>query len=124
MKANMKTSRIKKVVVKGSSWEDCLDIDSDIHDDFLLEAATRALESRRYDPELKVAAIVEVWEQRNEKNPDKHYCYNSYMVMVNASMYKQAEYLRSVYLNREKNPIDLKSLSLKEESSNGKSGNK
>ena len=121
MKANMKSSRIKKVVVKGAGWDDCIDVDSEIHDDFLLEAATRALEKRKRDPGLQVAAVIHAYEKRNEKNPLKHFVYNSYLVMVNASMYKQAEYLRSVYLK--KNKIDLRSVNLREDNQDGGKNN-
>lgn len=117
MRTNMKSSRIKKVVVKGAGWDDQIDVDSDIHDDFLLEAATQALEKRKRDPGLQVAAVIHTYEKRNEKNPLKHFVYNSYLVMVNASMYKQAEYLRSVYLK--KNKIDLRSVNLREDNKDG-----
>lgn len=113
MKTNMKLSRIKKVVVKGAGWEDTINVDSEIHDDFLLEAATRALEQRRRDPGLQVAAVIHAYEKRNEKNPLKHFVYNSYLVMINASMYIQAEYLRSVYLK--KNKIDLRTINLRKD---------
>jgi len=117
MQTNMKSSRIKKVVVKGAGWDDFFEIDSEIHDDFLLEAATRALEKRKKDPGLQVSAVVHTWEKRNEKNPEKHFVYNSYLVMVNASMWRQAEYLRKVYLER--NKIDLRSVNLQKVNKNG-----
>jgi hypothetical protein len=107
----MKSSRIKRVVVKGVDWEDIMDIDSEIHDDFLIEAATRSLEKRKKDPNLKVSMITTVWEERNKNNPMKHFGYNSYLIMVNASMHTQAEYLRGVYL-KQKN-MDLRDLKLR-----------
>lgn len=111
MKANMKSSRIKKIIVKGVDWEDIIEIDSDIHEDFLLEAITRSLEKRKGDPNLKVSMMTTACEQRNKNNPMKHFAYNSYLIMINASMYTQAEYFRTVYLKQRN--IDLRDLKLR-----------
>jgi hypothetical protein len=106
-------------MVKGAGWDDCHEIDSENHDDFLLEAATRSLEKRKDDPDLQLTAIIEVWEKRNEKNINKHFAYNSYLVLVNASMHKQADYLRRVYLKRNKVDLHTTSLQQKGNSQNG-----
>lgn len=107
----MKLSKIKKVMVKSADWIDSFEIDSEIFDDFLLEAATRAVEKRKDDPDFNISVVIQAWEKKYEKDPMKHFVYNSYYVMVNAALYKKAEYVRSVYKKKEN--IDLKTQSLK-----------
>src|SRR5271170_1285112 len=96
MKDRMKKSTtIKKIAVKCSEfWADEFEIDSEIFDDVYLEAATRAIEKRKNLSGLKVAVIIECWDKKDAKNPDKHYCYNTYLVLINAALYQKAETLR------------------------------
>src|SRR3972149_982946 len=99
MKKCMKPSTIKKIVVKCANfWMDEYPIDPEIFDDVYVEAATRAIEKRKDLPGLKVAVVIECWEKKDFKRPEKHYCYNTYRVLINAGMYNKAEILRQNFL--------------------------
>jgi len=112
MKNYMKTSAIKKIVVKcGKFWMDELEIDSDIFDDVYLEAATRAVEKRKDLTDFKVTIMAECWEKRDFKKPDRHYGYNMYHIFINAGLHKKAEALRLNFLKME--GYDLQKQSLK-----------
>ncbi len=112
MKNYMKTSVIKKIVVKcGKFWMDEIEIDSNIFDDVYLEAATRAVEKRKDLSDFKVTIIAECWEKRDFKKPDKHFCYNMYHIFVNAGLHKKAEALRLNFMRM--NGYDLQKQSLK-----------
>ena len=59
MKNYMKTSTVKKIVVKcGKFWMDEIEINSEIFDDVYLEAATRAVEKRKDMSDFKVTVIA------------------------------------------------------------------
>ena len=99
MKKFMKSKKLKNIVVKCSNfWADEIEIDSEIFDDVYLEAATRALEKRKNEPGLKVTVLIECWEKKNEKNPNKHFCYNTYFILINSGMHEKAEILRTNFL--------------------------
>lgn len=118
MKKTMKRSTIKIVGVKCSDfWEDEFEVDSSIHDDVYLEAATRAVEKRKSVPGFKVTAAIECWEKKDINNPYKHWCYNTYFVLLNAEMFEKAEMLRENFLKI--NHIDLQKESLKPKESDG-----
>ena len=120
MKKCMKSSTLKKVVVKCSDfWMDEFEIDSEIFDDIYVEAATRAIEKRKDLPGFKVTFIIETWEKKDFKKPDKHYCYNTYRILINAGMHDKAEMLRLNFMRM--HGIDLQKESLKGE--NDKNGN-
>ncbi len=98
----MKSSTIKKVVVE-CKLKDSLDtgefnIDSDIFDDIYLEAATRFVERYINQKHVKIAPILSTYEKIDVKNFNKHYCYNSYFVIVNAGFHKKAENMRKNFL--------------------------
>ena len=68
MKKYMKSSKIKKIVVKCANfWMDEFEIDSEIFDDVYVEAATRAVEKRMKMPNFMVAVIIECWEKKDFK---------------------------------------------------------
>lgn len=117
MKKSKKTTKLKlkTVVVKCSNlWQDEIKIDADIFDDIYVEAATRCIEKRKDDPDFKLAVVLECWEKKDVKIPEKHFCYNTYRVMYNAGLYKKAEILRSNFLSIHK--FDLRNEPLRGES--------
>ena len=116
MKKSMKPSTLKKIIVKCSFednefWMDEHEIDSEIFDDVYVEAATRSIEKRRDLPGFRVAVILECWEKKDFKRPDKHFCYNTYRVLINDSMHEKAEMLRFNFMQI--HGIDLQKESLK-----------
>lgn len=125
MKTNsMKSSAIRKIVVKCADfWTDEFDIDADIFDDVYVEAATRAIEKRKNLPGFKVTIILETWDKKDVKKPDKHYCYNTYRVLINAGMHEKAEMLRLNFMSM--HGIDLQKESLRgdDDDNGGKSTN-
>jgi hypothetical protein len=97
-KGNMKkSSTLKKIVVKSLDWSFELDVDSEMCEDILLEAATRIIEKNKRTKGFKLAVIMECFEKKNAKVADKHYVYNTYYVMINAGLYEKAEQLRSEF---------------------------
>jgi len=118
MKNNMKSQALKKVVVLCADfWKDEFDIDPDVFDDVLLEAATRAVEKRKNEEGFQVAVVFECFEKRHLKKYDLHFCYNSYKVLVNAALYEKAEMLRLNF--KKKHGTDLKLESLRGEVESG-----
>jgi len=112
MKKYMKSSNIKKVVVKCADfWMDEFNIDSDIFDDIYVEAATRAVEKRQNLSDFKVGVIIECWEKKDFLKPAKHICYNTYHVLINAGIHHKAEIMRKNFMTMYGN--DLRNESLK-----------
>ena len=123
MKKYMKSSTLKKIVVKCADfWMDEYEVDSEIFDDVYVEAATRAIESRKSQPGFKVTVILETWEKRDFKKPEKHFCYNTYRILINAAMHEKAEMLRLNFLRM--HGIDLQKESLKGENNGLPTDNK
>ena len=118
MKKYMKSSTLKKVVVKCADfWMDEFEIDSEIFDDVYVEAATRAIERRKAQDDFKVTVILECWEKKDFKRPEKHFCYNTYRVLINAGMHEKAEMLRYNFMRM--HGIDLQKESLKGDNEDG-----
>jgi len=114
MKNNMKLQALKKIVVKCADfWTDEFEIDSETFDDVYVEAATRAVERRKDLPGFKVTVTIECWEKKDLKIPEKHFCYNTYRVLVNAGLHKKAEIFRENF--KKVSNIDLQKESLKGE---------
>lgn len=91
----MKMSVKKKIVVKcGKFWMDEYEIDPEIFDDIYIESATRAIEKRKNLAGFEVTIFLECWEKKDFKRPEKHFCYNTYHVLVNAGLHDKAEALR------------------------------
>ena len=117
MKKYMKSLTLKKVVIKCADfWMDEIEIDSEIFDDVYIEAATRAVEKRKDLPGFKITIILECWEKRDFKNPNKHFCYNTYRVLINAGLYDKAEILRLNFMKL--HGVDIQKESLKGENGN------
>lgn len=95
---------------------DELEIDSEIFEDVYVEAATRAIENRKDLPGFKVTVILETWEKKDFKRPEKHFCYNTYLILINAGMHDKAEMLRLNFMRM--HGIDLQKESLKGENGN------
>lgn len=121
----MKPPTLKKIIVKcdlkdknniNIGWNDEITVDPTIFDDVLLEACTRAVEKRKSLPGFSLGMTIECYDKRHIKDPSAHYCYNTYFVMINASMHKKAEALRS-------NFVKLYDVDLKIESLKGEDGN-
>ncbi len=98
----MKSSKIKTVVVE-CKFKDSLDrkefdVDADIFDDVLLEAATRFAEEHVKQDNAKIAPILSTYEKKDVLDYNKHFCYNSYFVIVNAGFHKKAEIMRRNFL--------------------------
>jgi len=114
----MKSSALKKIVVKCASlWMDEYEIDPEIFDDVYVEAATRAIEKRKDEVGFRVTVILECWEKKDFKRPDKHFCYNTYRILINAGMHGKAEMLRINFLQM--HGIDLQKESLKGDNEDG-----
>lgn len=112
MNKSMKSTTIKKVVVKCASlWSDEVEVDSSIFDDIYMEAATQAIEKRKTQPGLKVTVVLECWEKKDTKKADKHFCYNTYFVLVNCGLHEKAEQFRINF--KKLHNIDLQKESLK-----------
>ena len=118
MKKSMNPSTLKKIITRCTFpnkeyWMDEHEIDSEIFDDVYVEAATRSIEKRKNLPDLRVAVIIECWEKKDFKKPDRHFCYNTYRVLINAGMHDKAEMLRLNFMRM--HGIDLQKESLKGE---------
>lgn len=114
----MKAPALKTVAVRCADfWEDVFDIDPSIHDDIFMEAATRAVDKRKRLANFMVTVMVECWEKKNENIPNKHFCYNTYFILVNSGLHKKAEMLRLNFFKLHK--IDIQKESLKPKDVNG-----
>jgi hypothetical protein len=111
MKKFMKGSKLKNIVVKCLNWSEEIEIDSSIFDDIYMEAATQIIEKNKNIPNFSVAIIMECYEKKDEKKPDKHFIYNTYFVLINAGLYEKAELLRLNFLKL--HGIDIQKQSLK-----------
>lgn len=117
----MKSSKVKTIVVecklKTSSDTKEFDIDPEIFDDIYLEAATRFAEQHVKNNKDKIPPILSAYEKKDVKNYNKHFCYNSYYIIVNAGFHKKAEIMRKNFMSI--SGIDLQKESLKS-NDNGK----
>jgi hypothetical protein len=110
-----KPTTLKQIVVECRTKTICetgeFEIDADIFDDIYLEAATRFVDGYVKKPEAKMPPILTAYEKSDTNNVNKHYCFNSYYVIVNAGFYKKAEMMRQNFKNITN--IDLKFETLK-----------
>lgn len=92
----MKSPTTKVVIVKLNGKKSQVSVDSELHDDIFIEAATRVVEKNRSDMSFfhSIRIIGESYEKADENNIDKHYQINLYHVLVNAGLYSVAELLR------------------------------
>jgi len=110
MKKSMKAAKLRKIVVKCLNWTDEIEVDANLFDDVYMEAATRVIEKNRDTPDFTVAIIMVCYDKKDEKNINKHICYNTYFVLVNAALYEKAELLRLNFLKATKIDIQKQSL--------------
>jgi hypothetical protein len=115
----MKSPTLKKIVVKCLNWQEIAEIDASIFDDVYMEAATRIIEKKKNEEDLQVAVVMECWEKKDVKKPDKHFMYNTYFILINAGLHEKAEILRFNFMSSHN--IDLQKESLKGEENDGQS---
>ena len=112
----MKSSEIKKIVVKCLNWREEIEVNSSVFDDIFMEAATRAIETRLGKPGFKMAIVMECCEVIGKKQ-SVPVIYNSYFVMINAGLHKKAELLRTNFLKE--HGVDLRQESMRGEDGTG-----
>jgi hypothetical protein len=98
MQKTMKSSTTNKVViVKLNGKKNQVTVDSAIHEDIFIEAATQVVERYRKDLAFfhKIRIIGECYEKVDETNLNKHYQINMYHILMNAGLYSVAELLRT-----------------------------
>lgn len=117
MKEYMKSSGIKKIIVKCLNWREEIEIDSAVFDDVYMEAATRAIEKRMKLPNFNIAVVMECYDKKDVRKKDKHFVYNTYFVLVNVGQHHKAELLRMNFLKE--HGVDLQKESMKGEDENG-----
>jgi len=115
MKESMKSSEIKKIVVKCLNWKEQFEINASIFDDVYMEAATRAIEKKLGQPDFKLAIVMECSEKVGNKL-NVPVVLNSYFVLVNAGCHRKAELLRMNFMK--KHGVDLKLESMRGEDGN------
>lgn len=96
-------------IVSGSGWCEAVEVNEQIFDtpaSALIEAGTRAIEKFVRAEEREVGIVTHVYKLEDIKNPDKHTWLPTYMLLNNASMFKEAERFRSIVLK--KSGIDVK----------------
>lgn len=96
-KKAMKSSVIRKIIVRILDQPHEVDIDESIFEDVYMEAATRVVEKSRKKRNFQLGVILECYDKNKEKISDEHYVYNTYFVLINAGMYKKAELLREKF---------------------------
>ena len=103
----MKPSTNKVVIVKINGKRHQITIDSEIHDDVFIEAATRIVEKYKGDSTFfhKIRIIGECYEKPDEGNIERHHQINMYHILLNAGLFSIAELLREKTKNLHK--IDL-----------------
>ena len=84
---------IKTVIVNGVNWEEEIKVDTELHDDIYVEACTQAVERKRNAKKLELAIVIYAKLKTNKKN-SKSYTLNSYKILLNASLFKEAELMR------------------------------
>jgi len=110
MNKSIEVPKIKTIVVKCLNRTDTIDVDENLFDDTYMEAATRFLEKNRSVPDFSVSVVITCYEKKDEKDVNKHICYNTYLVLINSALHEKAEMLRLNFLKTYK--IDLQKESL------------
>lgn len=96
-----KKNSIKKYKVLTADWSSIVEVDGNIFDDGYVEACTRAMElkiesMRGGDENLLVNPIMVCHNLTNSDEKERYI--NTYKVLLNASMPKRAETLRSIFM--------------------------
>lgn len=105
MQKIMKSSVIRKIIVKILNQLYEVDVDEAIFEDVYMEASTRIIEKNRKKKNFQLGVVVECYDKSKEKIAEEHYVYNTYFILVNAGMYKKAEILREKF--KENFGVDL-----------------
>lgn len=84
--------KMKKVTVTSGDWKKTVSIDSEIFEDIYAEACTQILEQMAKDKQIRLAAVMICWAENDVGK--QMITYNSYKILINAGLHKQAEYLR------------------------------
>ena len=123
MKKQKKLSKVKKtkktkdyITIKSADWQESIELNESFDDsgDVMLEACTRILEQNIKQKEKHtVGPVMEVVLHKSNKM--KMCVYNTYKVLINASMHKHADVLRTIFIKNHK--IDLNEEPLKSKSS-------
>ena len=109
MQKIMKSSTAKVVIVKLNDKKSQVTVDSTLHDDIYVEAATRVVERNKKNMAFfhKIRIVAECYEKADVNNEDNHFHVNMYHILLNAGMYSLAELLREKAKNLHK--VDLQS---------------
>ena len=96
-----KKNNIKKFKVLTADWSSIVEVDGSIFDDSYVEACTRAMEMKiqnmkETEENLLVNPIMVCHNLTNEQEKERYI--NTYKVLLNASMPKRAETLRSIFM--------------------------
>jgi hypothetical protein len=115
MKQLNNSKKIKTILVE-RKFKDSTDIkeynvDADIFDDVYLEAATRYVENYIKERNAKITPILSTYDKNDINDFSKHYCFNSYYIIINAGYHIKAEAMRDNF--KKISGIDLKYEKLK-----------
>lgn len=107
MPRTMKSSTTKVVIVKINGKKNQVTVDTAIHDDIFVEAATRVVEKQRGNASYftKTKLIGLCYLKDDHKNPERHQHVNLYYVLMNAGFYDLAELVRDK--TKEAHKVDL-----------------
>ena len=94
-----KIMKMKSVIVNSGDWKKTVEIDSDIFDDIYVEACTQVVEEMAKNKKIRVAPVMICWDG------ETIITYNTYKILINASLYQSAEWFRKNFYNQTK--IDL-----------------
>ena len=105
----MKSSTIKKIIVKINGKRSIVTVDAAVFDDIVIESATRVIEKHRENLSFfhKILIIGECYEVEHESDPEKHFQINLYHILLNAGLYSVAELLREKTKNLHNVDIQL-----------------
>lgn len=92
--------KMKQVTVTSGDWKETVDIDAEIFDDIYAEACTKIIEQMAQNRQIRLAAVMICWADGDIGK--KLITYNSYKILINAGLHKQAEFLRKNLYNQTK----------------------
>ena len=92
--------KMKQVTVTSGDWKKSVEIDAEIFEDIYAEACTRIIEKMAEEKQIRLAAVMICWAESDIGK--KLITYNSYKILINAGLHKQAEFLRKNLYNQTK----------------------
>lgn len=93
----MRSKKIKKIIVKLSEENlHVIEVDPNVFDNPYMEAATQAIEKCKLRKHSLIRPIIECADDSNSKNKKKYF-FNSYWILINASLHEKAEILREKF---------------------------